>query len=140
MGFTCGIIGLPNVGKTMVSLILANELHGTYCGNLAPWEPGDSLAALYTDSDPSPENPLIIAFDEIDGPLQQIHNGILPHKNLRIKVANKQGWNQMLDEIQMGFYPHLVIIFTTNKTPEFINNLDASYIREHRVDRIYELK
>ena len=134
------IHGKPNAGKTMVSLILANELKGVYCSTLAPWEPGDSLASLYSDADPSEEKPLIVAFDEFDGPLQEIHNGITPHKHMRIKVSNKQGWNQLLDEIQMGFYPHLVVILTTNKSPDFFNELDPSYISEHRVDGIYELK
>ena len=81
--------------------------------------------------------PLIIAFDEIDGALEEIHRGIPSHKNLKIQVQNKQGWNQMLDEIQMGFYPHLVVIMTTNKSPDFIRRLDDSYIRQHRVDKIY---
>jgi hypothetical protein len=133
------IHGPPNVGKTMISLLLANELKGTYCSSMAPWEPGDSLASLYSEVEPTEETPLIVAFDEIDGPLQRIHEGIPEHKNLRTKVKDKQGWNQMLDEIQMGFYPHLVIILTTNKNPEFINAMDTSYIRDHRVDKIYEL-
>jgi hypothetical protein len=135
----CLIHGPPNVGKTMISLLLANDLKGTYCSSMAPWEPGDSLASLYTDAEPTEESPLIVAFDEIDVSLQRIHEGIPEHKNLRIKVKDKQGWNQMLDEIQMGFYPHLALILTTNKSPEYINNMDPSYIRDHRVDQIYEL-
>ena len=131
------IHGQPGVGKTMLSLILANELHGTYCNNFEPWSPCESIASLYSDADPSPSSPLIIAFDEIDGALERIHKGIEPHKNFKILVQNKQGWNQMLDEVQMGFYPYLIIIMTTNKSPDFINNLDSSYIRKHRVDSIY---
>jgi SpoVK/Ycf46/Vps4 family AAA+-type ATPase len=133
------IHGPPNIGKTMISLLLANELKGTYCSSMAPWEPGDSLACLYSEAEPTENTPLIVAFDEIDGPLQRIHEGISDHKNLRTKVKDKQGWNQMLDEIQMGFYPHMVIILTTNKRPEFFNDMDPSYIRDHRVDKIYEL-
>ena len=129
--------GPPGIGKTMVSLILANEMNGIYCNNLRPWEAGDSIASLYTEAEPTDRSPLIVAFDEIDGPLEEIHRGIPSHKNLKIQVQNKQGWNQMLDEIQMGFYPHLIIIMTTNKSPDFIRGLDDSYIREHRVDRIY---
>jgi len=131
--------GPPGVGKTMLSLILANETNGIYCNNLRPWEAGESIGSVYTDAEPTEMMPLIVAFDEIDGPLQEIHKGIPSHKNLKIRVQNKQGWNQMLDEIQMGFYPHLIIIMTTNKSPDFINGLDDSYIREHRVDRIYAM-
>jgi hypothetical protein len=131
--------GPPGIGKTMVSLILANEMNGIYCNNLRPWEAGDSIASLYTEAEPTDRSPLIVAFDEIDGALEEIHRGIPSHKNLKIQVQNKQGWNQMLDEIQMGFYPHLIIIMTTNKSPDFIKGLDDSYIREHRVDRIYAM-
>ncbi|NCX93395.1 MAG: hypothetical protein EBX40_01810, partial [Gammaproteobacteria bacterium] len=115
----------------------ANELRGIYCNSLQPWSPGESIATLYSDAEPSESSPLIIAFDEIDESLERIHNGIESHKNLKICVQNKQGWNQMLDEVQMGFYPNLIIIMTTNKSPDFINNLDPSYIRNHRVDSIY---
>jgi hypothetical protein len=131
------IHGPPGIGKTMVSLILANETKGIYCNNLRPWDAGESIASVYTEAEPTEMMPLIIAFDEIDGALEEIHRGIPSHKNLKIQVQNKQGWNQMLDEIQMGFYPHLVVIMTTNKSPDFIRRLDDSYIREHRVDRIY---
>jgi hypothetical protein len=131
------IHGEPGVGKTMLSILLTNELRGLYCNSLQPWSPGESIATLYSDAEPSESSPLIIAFDEIDGSLERIHNGIESHKNLKICVQNKQGWNQMLDEVQMGFYPNLIIIMTTNKSPDFINNLDPSYIRNHRVDSIY---
>jgi ATP-dependent 26S proteasome regulatory subunit len=119
--------------------MLANELNGAYCNNLMPWNAGESIPVLYSDTDPTEKCPLVIAFDEVDGALQEIHKGIPPHKNQKIHVQNKQGWNQMLDEIQMGFYPNIVIIMTTNKRPEFIDQLDPSYIRDHRVDRIYEM-
>ena len=69
-----------------------------------------------------------------------IHSGITPHKNLPIQAANKAGWNQFLDEIQIGMYPHLILILTTNKTPDFIHTLDPSYIRTKRVDNIYHLE
>jgi len=138
----CAVIlvhGPPGVGKTVLSLILANEIGGIYCNSFAPWEPGDGIAALYSDAEPSEASPLIIAFDEIDGPLQEIHRGLPSHKNLKTRVQNKQGWNQMFDEIQMGFYPNLVIVMTMNRSPDFINELDPSYIREHRVDVICSL-
>jgi hypothetical protein len=40
----------------------------------------------------------------------------------------------MLDEIHIGMYPHMILLLTSNKSPEFIRELDPSYIREGRVD------
>jgi hypothetical protein len=45
----------------------------------------------------------------------------------------------MLDEIQRGMYPHLIMLLTSNKGPEFIQSLDPSYIRKGRVDITVEL-
>ena len=132
--------GPPNVGKTMVSLIAANEFGGSYCNSVSPWEPGDSIVGLYTDTEVSEKSPLIVAFDEVDSAIEQVHFGISPHKDVKICVRNKAGWNKMFDEIQKGFYPYLVVIMTTNKTPDFFNKLDPSYISGHRVDRIYKIK
>ena len=132
--------GPPNVGKTMLSLIAANEFGGSYCNSVSPWEPGDSIVGVYTDTEVSEEAPLIIAFDEVDSAIQQIHTGIQAHKEVKICVRNKAGWNKMLDEIQKGFYPYLVVIMTTNKTPDFFNGLDSSYIAPHRVDKVYRIE
>jgi len=125
--------GPPGTGKSMVSFFLAKQLQGIYCNNLAPWSAGESLSNLYSYAEPSETKPLILAFDEIDGPLQEITRGIPSHKNCKIQVQDKPGWNRMMDEIQMGFYPHLVLIMTTNKNfPLFFNTLDPSYMRNHR--------
>ena len=132
--------GPPNVGKTMVSLIAANEFSGIYCNNLSPWEPGDTIVGVYTDVEISEKNPLILAFDEVDSAIEQIHVGIQPHKDTKIKVRNKAGWNKMFDEIQKGFYPDLVVIMTTNRSPEFFDSLDPSYMASHRVDKVYKIE
>jgi hypothetical protein len=132
--------GAPNVGKTMLSLIAANEFGGSYCNSLSPWEPGDSITGLYSDTEVSEKNPLIVALDEVDSAIEQIHTGISPHKDVKIRVRNKAGWNKMLDEIQKGFYPYLVIIMTTNRTPDFFNELDSSYMAPHRVDKMYRIE
>jgi len=131
--------GPPGSGKSMIGVLLAEMHGGAYCNTLRPWQPGDSLAALYSEVEPTKEKPLILAFDEIDDPLQKIHAGIPPHKSLPICVHDKPSWNHMLDEIQRGMYPNLVIIFTSNKTPDFIREIDPSYIREGRVDLIHEV-
>ena len=45
----------------------------------------------------------------------------------------------MFDQIDRGVYPFLIVVLTTNKTPEFIRSLDPSYIREGRVNLICEV-
>jgi hypothetical protein len=45
----------------------------------------------------------------------------------------------MLDEIQRGMYPNIILLLTSNKTPDFIRSLDPSYIRDGRVDLTFEM-
>jgi hypothetical protein len=131
--------GPPGSGKSIVGLLLANKLDATYCNNLRPWQPGDTLARVHSEANPSNENPLVVLFDEIDTALINIHSGITPHKNIPIPVADKQGWNTLLDEFSYGMYPWTIILMTSNRNPDFINGMDASYIRPGRVDLIHEM-
>lgn len=126
--------GPPGTGKSMIGILLTSRLSGAYCNTLKPWQPGDTLAELYNEADPSAEKPLVVAFDEVDGAIMAIHVGVSPHKAIPITVPDKAGWNRFLDEIGRGMYPHLVLLLTTNRSPEFIRALDPSYIREGRVD------
>jgi hypothetical protein len=133
------IHGAPGSGKSMVALLLAQKLEASYCNTLKPWQPGDSLWALHSEIEPSFYNPLIIVFEEIDVVLTSIHIGIPPHKNLPIQCPNKNGWNTMFDTIQRGLFPHLIIIMTSNKSPEEINMIDESFIRKNRVNIISKI-
>jgi hypothetical protein len=126
--------GPPGSGKSMIGVMLARRLGAGYCNTLKPWQPGDTLADLYAEAEPSAEKPLVVAFDEFDGPLTAIHVGIAPHKAVPISVGNKAGWNKLLDEIDRGMFPFLVLVLTSNRDPAFIRALDPSYIREGRVD------
>lgn len=134
------IHGEPGTGKSMIPLLIANCVKGIYCSTFRPWMPGDTLCSLYNEAEPSEAKPLILAFDEVDSALVKIHEGIEQHKNIPIPVANKSGWNHMLDDIQRGLYPHLILILTSNKDPSFINDMDISYLRERRIDKIFHLE
>ena len=133
------IYGEPGTGKSMIPLLMANCVKGMYCSTFKPWLPGDTLAGLYSEADPTESKPLIVALDEIDSALVKIHEGILHHKSIPISVPDKSGWNHMLDDIQRGLYPHLILILTSNKDPAFINDMDVSYLRERRIDKIFHL-
>jgi len=132
--------GPPGTGKSMIGVLLAEAMGGVYCNTLKPWEPGDTLGSLHSQVEPSAEKPLIVCFDEFDGPLMAIHGrSIARHKNIPTAVADKEGWNRFLDEISRGMYPHTILLLTSNRGPEFVRALDPSYIRDGRVDLILHL-
>lgn len=131
--------GPPGAGKSVLSLLAARDLAGSYCSTLKPWQPGDNLGELHSEIEPSESNPLILVFDEFEGPLLHIHSGIPPHNKIPISVPDKAGWNRMLDEIHWGLFPHTLLFLTSNKPPSFIQKLDESYIREGRVDLVFAM-
>ena len=133
------LYGPAGGGKSMLGPMLANRLGGSYCNTLKPWQPGDTLADLYAEAEPSATKPLVVAFDEVDVAIMAIHAGIPSHKTTPILVPDKAGWNRFLDEIDRGLYPHIVLLLTSNRTPDFIRGLDPSYIREGRVDILCEI-
>lgn len=134
------IHGPPNTGKSTIGLLLAKELKGTYCNSLKPWLPNCTLNTLYAYVQPDENKPLIVVMDEFDVPLLNLHNGLIkPNKDMSTSMIDKCGWNTFFDDIQRGIYPYVIIVLTTNKSPDFINELDKCYIRSGRVDLIHEL-
>jgi len=131
--------GPVGTGKSMLAMLIAKELEGYFCNTAKFWEPGDSLDGLYFEADT--ETPLIVTFDEVDTIIHMVDVGIERHKSLSIQLQGRTQWNQFMDNIQMGMYPNLILILTTNKTPEEISSrYDASYLRKGRVDMIREMK
>lgn len=128
--------GPPGTGKSMLGLMLASRLGGAYCSTCAPWEPGDSIERLWMYADPTRAAPLVLAFDEIDTVLLRIHDTNRPalSEKTATQVANKAGWNLMLDTFARGLYPEVVIVMTSNTPRAVLDALDASYLRSGRVD------
>jgi len=133
----CYIHGEPGGGKSILGIMLAKQLKGSYCNTLKPWQPGDSLGSLHNEVEPSEESPLIVSFDEIDGVLTQFP--LQPHKNYPIEILDKHGWNHFFDEIHRGLFPHTIVLLTSNRDPDFIRGLCPSFLRLGRVDLIFEL-
>ena len=131
--------GPPCAGKSMVGILVANEFGSSFCNTIKPWQPGDTIGSLHGEVEPTLSKPLVIVFDEVDSALLKIHEGVTPHPKVATAVTDKPGWNHMLDEIQRGMYPDTILILTSNKSPEFIRSLDSSYIREGRIDLIFEM-
>lgn len=134
--------GPPGTGKTAVSFLVAERLNASYCNTLKPWQPGDSLGDLYCEARPSEEKPLVICFDEIDGPIFNMMDGKAPHlsKSTPTAIVDKEGWNRMLDDIDRGFFPYLILVMTTNVPPSAIRGKDEAYLRTGRVNVEIELK
>lgn len=136
---TAFIHGQPGTGKSIIGILLANVYESGYCNMIHPWTPGVTLSQLYDEDAPTPEKPLIVMFDEVDVALLRIHSEIPNHKCLSTEIKNKTDWNKLFDEIDLGLYPNLIIVMTSNKCPSFINALDTCYIRPGRVNIIREM-
>lgn len=138
----CMIYGKPNTGKSMISILLAKKLNGSYCKSYKPIDPGDSIDTIYDTSTPKVDNPLIILLDEFDIMLNKIHNkNITSNKKVLTEVSDKISWNQLFDNINIGFYPYTIIIMTSNENPDKIKKMyDSSYIRENRCHLFIEMK
>jgi len=134
------IYGPPNTGKSIIGLLLAEYYGGNYSNTFTPWQPGNVLTDLTDEIELVREKPLIVAFDEVDIALLRIHEGTVPdHKNVPTLIQDKTGWNRFLDNFQRGLFPYLILLMTSNRSPEFISSLDPSYLRKGRVDGIFEL-
>jgi len=134
------LYGPKGTGKTSTGLFIAKEMNAFYTDNFNPTRPGFSLSQLYNHVNPTRDQPLIISMDEFNIMLENIHNEtIREHKEIRIEILNKSGWNKMLDNLRF-FYKNVIICLSSNKTPEEINSMDDSYIRAGRVNRIFEMR
>lgn len=130
------LYGEPGSGKSMIPILTAKKCGGHYCNKWNPTEPGDTISSLYGEILPSNDKPLILVLEEFDSIIDKLGK-ISPHKHIPIEVKNKTGWNCLLDELQMKVYPNLILFLISNKSPEYINSIDSSYIRKGRVDDIY---
>jgi hypothetical protein len=133
------IHGLPCTGKSMIGLLLAEEYGASYSNSYSPWEPGDILTTVIDEAEPTKERPLVLAFEEVDGAIIRIHEGIERHKNIPTAITDKSSWNRFLDNFDRGLYPYVVLLMTSNKSFDFINSLDSSYLRKGRVDEVFEM-
>ena len=133
------IHGKAGVGKTMIGPLLASKLNGILCTSFNPSDPSDQLSRLYFESEVSKRTPLILVLDEVDTLLKKVHVGF-ENDRYPISVHNKSTWNQFLDSIDNGLYPHIILLLISNMDPADIDALDPSFIREGRVNFRFHLK
>lgn len=138
---TCYVHGPVGTGKSMMAILFAARIGAKYCKDLCLAKPGHSLKGLYTVAEATRECPLVLVFEEVDVMLGKIHEGkLVEHKNHRREIADKSDWNSMLDDIDTGIYPHLILFLISNKSPSEIDTeLDSSFLRKGRVHVVYEM-
>lgn len=132
------ISGPSGSGKSTIGLLLAKQIKGSYTNTFDPTEPGNSLVACYSCTG---GDPFIIVIEEFDTLIKKIHDEKCHfHKDVATPVRNKTTWNRMLDDIDRGLYPNLIIILTSNTDIKNIDDLDPSYLRKGRCNTRYTLE
>ncbi len=138
----------PNKGKSYVPLYLCEKLLQT-CDtvNLVdtwnPSEPGDSFSAMYNKINPTKKSPLIIVIEEVDNLIVALHNSKIKLSDnlpIPIQIKEKRDWNQFLDRFDRMMYQHVYVILTSNKSLEFFDSLDKSYMRDNRINYRLDLQ
>jgi len=135
------IHGEPGTGKSLLTLLLAKQIGAHYCDTWKPTDPGDTLSQVYSTISPDEEKPLVLVMEECDKIIFDVLDGkIVQHKHVLIQVREKSDWNGMLDKVtDLGFYPHLILILTSNVCIDKINERDKSLLRKGRIDNTYHM-
>ena len=136
------IYGDPGTGKSILTLLLAKQISAYYCDTWKPTDPGDTLSKVYSTISPDDNKQLVLVMEECDKlVLNVIQGNVKPHLYIPIPVMDKSDWNSMLDKVtDLGFYPNLILILTSNVTRDELHEIDASVLRDGRIDKAYHMK
>lgn len=132
--------GDPGGGKSFIGKLLAKKYNSPLCFDINLLDPGNPILNLWQKVMPSKENPLIIQIDELDNIISKIHHKVTrdPHNWLKCLVNDKHTFNTFLSEYLLCL-PYVIYLFTMNSSPLEVSKLDASYIRDNRMDLIQNL-
>jgi hypothetical protein len=135
------VYGEPGVGKSLMTFLFAKEVNGYFCNSWSPIDASDQFSKMYSSISPTEEKPLVLVLEEADKILYKlIHNEIEEHKNYEKEVVIKSHWNGLLDKItDLGYYPNVYFIITSNSPLEDITKLDSSLLRKGRIDKSFHI-
>ena len=135
------IHGEPGTGKSLLTLLLAKQISAYYCDTWKPTDPGDNLSKVYSTISPDDDKPLVLVLEECDKLIMNVLDGnVKPHLYIPIPMMDKSDWNSMLDKVtDLGFYPNLILILTSNVSRNTIHEKDASILRDGRIDKSYHM-
>jgi len=135
------IHGEPGTGKSLLTLLLAKQIGAYYCDTWKPTDPGDTLSKVYSTISPDDNKPLVLVLEECDKLVINVLQGnVKPHLYIPIPMMDKGDWNGMLDKVtDLGFYPNLILILTSNISRDEIHAIDASILRDGRIDKAYHM-
>jgi hypothetical protein len=143
------IHGKKGCGKSMIALLIGKKItkkdqEANFCDKLKPTDSGDQFSNLKMTLsfliEPTKESPLIVVLEKFDIIISKIHFGtITPHKSLPSNIFDKTSWNQFFDRFDRRYYPWVILNLTSNVKPDVIDNLDLLYIRDGRINKVFEI-
>jgi ATP-dependent 26S proteasome regulatory subunit len=133
------LYGDPGIGKSSIGKFLARHMNSTYVDEYVPTDAGDKFMYLYREHKSlSRLTPLIVVVNEFDKIVEEsfdtttLDGGY--NKTLPTDIYNKMSYNNFMDRVE--FLENIILIFTTNKTPEWFTTIDTCITRAGRVNMI----
>ena len=142
----CLVTGNSGTGKSLAAHLLCSDMLKTrrkmsLCDTHVPTDPGDNFEEVYTKISPTGQEPLVIVFEEVDGMVGALHDKkISQGQDVPVQIKTKADWNCLLDKIDRGLYPCTILVMTSNRSGQWFDDLDPSYMRQGRVDLRFEFK
>ena len=141
-GFSYGgffmVNGCTGSGKSTLGRFLAHRLNANFCDDFRLTEPGYNLYQLLQTVEATRETPLVLVLEEFDRDLERVHKEqVEAHKWLSTSISDKASWNTFADQLVDN--PNLIVLATTNRTKEWFDSMDESYLRTGRMNRIFTL-
>ena len=132
------ICGKSGWGKSRMARMIAKELDYYYTRSFDPFKAGYKMDEFMNVVKPTSKKRVVMLINEIDVYVSKIFEEKNDKKiEGEILITNKSDWNNFFDEIETD-YQNIIIIMTSNKHPEWFDTIDASIMREGRIDiKIY---